>query len=292
MADVKTPKRRMLYHYTDQSVLPEIVCGDSIWLTDVRYLNDSTEYVYCVELVQKLLNEVMTDDDPAEFWFSVRAFREIGIQSQPLFLASLSERSDLLSQWRAYCRSGRGVALGFDRSALETLAASSGGWLRRSEYVATRQGNLIRQNYQKALRKMYNNLPQKPTSPRATKKWEAYIRSNPAPPAIAEPAREFVAEALRLASFFKHPSFSDERECRVIVPGTKDRYVSFRSGPSYLVPYIVLPLDLERSHVLREVVIGPSPHPDLAREAVSRFLATRLSYPVSVSVSSVPFRAW
>jgi len=116
--------------------------------------------------------------------------------------------------------------------------------------------------------------------------------SEAAEPAFAEPVREFVAEALRLVSFFKHPSFSDERECRVIVPGTGSKSVSFRSGPSYLVPYIVLPLDLARSHVLREVVIGPSPHPDLAREAVSRFLATHLSYPVTVSVSSVPFRAW
>jgi len=80
VADVKknaTPKRRMLYHYTDQSVLPEIVRGDSIWLTDVRYLNDSAEYVYCVELVKKLLHEVPINGDRAESFFSFYAFREI-----------------------------------------------------------------------------------------------------------------------------------------------------------------------------------------------------------------------
>src|SRR6266404_158808 len=45
-----------LYHYTTQAGLLGIAKDKAIWMTDIRHLNDSTEFEYAMGLVQKKLD--------------------------------------------------------------------------------------------------------------------------------------------------------------------------------------------------------------------------------------------
>ncbi|MCR9246015.1 MAG: DUF2971 domain-containing protein [bacterium] len=90
----------LLYHYTDWAGLQGIVQSGTLWATHYADLNDSAETSYSVKLLNRLT------DDPANQverdWYAL----------------SLTEESDLLSQWRAYSKGGSGFCIGFDAAAL------------------------------------------------------------------------------------------------------------------------------------------------------------------------------
>jgi hypothetical protein len=46
----KTPPP-VLDHYTSLDALQKIVMGGAIWASDLRYLNDTTEYLYLIDIV-------------------------------------------------------------------------------------------------------------------------------------------------------------------------------------------------------------------------------------------------
>ena len=47
-------KRNVLYHYTSLSGLLGIIENKCIWASDIRYLNDSNEFSYTIELASEL----------------------------------------------------------------------------------------------------------------------------------------------------------------------------------------------------------------------------------------------
>ena len=60
-----------------------------------------------------------------------------------VFVFSLSEKDDLLSQWRAYARAGDGYAIGFDVSSLLPIAEASNGYLSKCHYESGDHKRLI-----------------------------------------------------------------------------------------------------------------------------------------------------
>jgi hypothetical protein len=101
---------------------------------------------------------------------------------------------------------------------------------------------------------------------------------------------------LLLASVFKHPSFSEEEEWRLIVPSHSLAQLGlalrFRDGRSGIVPYVAVPLTSEASALeVHEVMIGPNPHQALAKQAVKSLLEANGVAHKGVFVSDIPFRA-
>lgn len=86
----KIPKREY-YHYTSLEVLFSILNGDSFWISNVRFSNDSME--------ERMLAETKYQHDD--------------------YILCLSDSGDRLSQWRGYCHEG-GAAIEFNmRGVLE-----------------------------------------------------------------------------------------------------------------------------------------------------------------------------
>ena len=107
-----------LYHYTSQRGLLGIIREECIWATDVRYLSDSTEFSYAIDLASQLLKESVPDDesDLSEMISLVRSS-----ETGPVFAASFSSKPDQLSQWRGYCPDNGGFMLGFDIREIKRL---------------------------------------------------------------------------------------------------------------------------------------------------------------------------
>jgi len=98
---------KTLYHYTGQTGLLGIIKEESVWTTPIQYLNDASELTPAIELSETLLSERAESSQekdnaicwPASKWHQIGdALREAGV-----FVFSLSENGDLLSQWHAYC---------------------------------------------------------------------------------------------------------------------------------------------------------------------------------------------
>jgi hypothetical protein len=71
----------------------------------------------------------------------------------------------------------------------------------------------------------------------------------------------------------------------------------FRPGNSTLIPYVEVDLnrnlqfELSKDYMLRRVVIGPTPNPELSVQALQSLFESK-GHKVDVNVSGIPFRDW
>ncbi len=93
---------RVLYHYTSISGMIGIVSSKVLWASEIRYLNDAAELKHLQQLVVNVVQKVEEHTDAVSeisrqfgMWLTER------VQHGPLvFVVSLTERGNLLSQWR------------------------------------------------------------------------------------------------------------------------------------------------------------------------------------------------
>ncbi len=205
-------KPQHIFHYTSIEGLSGILSSNEFWATDIRYMNDSSELEYGVDLVccnlsklttvadngySDILNEVCTSL-PEHHNF----FKHIGAY----YAVSFCEDGDLLSQWRSYASDGQGYALGFNTKKL--LANISNTYndrpvLRKMIYSPQKQVQLITDlvNYGKIL---YNEILSTSSS-QDQHDWETQL--------ILALRTGFYL----LASNFKDTGFKEENEWRLVV---------------------------------------------------------------------------
>lgn len=286
-----------LYHYTSQVGLLGILSSKSIWCTNSLFLNDPTEFKYTMQHAKRMASQLYEDDYNESFGWKLRHELE-SIAADNLYVSSFSERPDLLSQWRGYCPGGNGYCLGFDRELLEDYCVANGMRLERCLYSLDEQLGAVAEVIAAALREFptmpicreeFNDLESKDKVDFMAR-YRADLEG-----ASAKQAKGIIFTAcemlIELAPRFKHEGFHEEAEWRII---TNDpvRQILYRTGPSYVVPYISLDLLEYNKHALCEVIVGPNPNQDRAQKAAEIVLRAA-GYDASiVSSSCVPFNYW
>jgi hypothetical protein len=99
--------------------------------------------------------------------------------------------------------------------------------------------------------------------------------------------------------FFKDRAFADEKEWRIVSPTVwyDNARINFKLGGSTLVPYYQLSIKHEDGLPVRQIVVGPCPHMELAKSAVTLLLMTRgnkaplIGQQIALD-SKIPFRNW
>ena len=115
-----------LYHYCSLNTFLNIMKNKSIWISDVTRSNDFLELIALRRLLSKEinadLNEIiernnMSGGNPelAKGLWTLRDEFNIKLNTAyaQTFAFCLSEKGDLLSQWRGYADDGAGVSIGF-----------------------------------------------------------------------------------------------------------------------------------------------------------------------------------
>jgi hypothetical protein len=287
-----SPPPPILYHYTSMSALLSIIETGRIRATHFRYLNDSSEVITMLDavrerLIERIGLEALTD--------KVRELRELAdvMKNDKLineFVASFSEDGDDLSQWRSYCRDG-GVSLGFAAGALRSQWVSDpsggkpwwvGGSLKKVRYLGGEVADDLDSIIDSTLE-----------FGRALDGKDGFFGE-------IEHIEAARASLTLLAPLYKHHAFQHECEWRMILrkphkpmPGQR-----FRVGASTLVPYIEVDLNrdlefrLSDKYMLNKVFIGPTPNPQLSKDAIQNLFATKGHPEVVVEVSSIPYRDW
>jgi hypothetical protein len=278
----------LLYHYTTAEGFLGIVQSRTLWATHIHYLNDAQEYHHAADLAARVLRQRAAAAGPDEGAMLGRLSDVTDLHrmvEQSICVASLSAVGDDLSQWRAYCPNGTGYSLGF---VSEDLAAEAAG-----------------QKFSLA-RCLYDEAEQREAITRAL---EEVRRSAPWARALAHPhQREAHVEFFKawlnafalLAPTFKHPAFRHEQEWRLVSAPIEIGNDQWRVCPdrSMLIPYLPIALTgLDPALPIRQVVVGPTPHKELARWAVTLRLCPKsgapvMRQPVEVCNSVVPYQNW
>lgn len=227
----------VIYHYTSMATLLKILQTRCVWATNVRYLNDTSERKHFYELLAELLPDYLIKNSKHKKIFNEIVKRNNGPLLWYPFVSSFSTNPDSLSQWRAYCRAGNGVAIGFRTSLLKNAQIADHNnmiipttdcpcriRLRKVEYLGLKQRSQVDTILGLAISRA-----------------EEEIRRNRK---LAGSTRGWLHDELEdLATQTKDPSFSAEEEYRLVAKlggNRTERFVQYRATQSTLVPYISL----------------------------------------------------
>ena len=250
----------VLYHYTSAEGLLGMVQNNALWATQVQYMNDEREWHHAVDLGRQILktrahSALGLQSDMAAMLYEVMG----GKTMSRTFAFSLTEKEDLLSQWRGYCPTG-GYAIGLKTDLLVAQAARCGFTLRQCVYEDSEKRRAIEEI---VLRKAS-----------ALTAW---------PLAEAERVKlvvDFVNEVRVLAEVFKDSSFEEESEWRLVglVPAG-DARSRWRTRGGLVVPYAILEMGIHS--LVSEILIGPKVDKELAYHSVD-FLFRSNGAPVPI----------
>jgi hypothetical protein len=298
-----------VFHYTTVEGLHGILATRKLWATDVRYLNDRSEFIYSDDLVRQVGTSLCAGLGPL-FDFSEMLNKNF-LDIFDCYVSCFCEDGDLLSQWRAYSRQGAGYAIGFDVPRLRALhSADAGAMLGRIVYDQAAQLELLRESLQSALRPIlgrslideFSRLMDE-TSKRAAGLSAEEVKQlieNTRPivtqrmlELISGPVQEAHMRLVAIRAFMKFPRFSEEREWRFVVlrPAESAGAVVFGTGRGVLVPRFAVDLGDTDSLPINRIIVGPTLDPEAAMRSVRRLLASLGMKRVEVEVSPIPLRA-
>jgi hypothetical protein len=109
---------------TTAAGLKGILDSKSLWASDYRFLNDTSEFRYGLAIITSEIesNENDIKSGSVDAWLMLESLRaEIDRFGMFALVASLSTKGDLLSQWRGY-NGGKGYAVGINEDWLKQNA--------------------------------------------------------------------------------------------------------------------------------------------------------------------------
>jgi hypothetical protein len=273
----------VLYHYTSPGALLGILHSRSFWATNIRFLNDAKEFELALELLEELLDQKI-EAASSRYDRGLYAVLQEGLSqahSSEVFVASFSEDGDQLGQWRAYCPVGTGYAIGVAPAELCRARGDRGRLhLLRCLYEEQEQLTLLERLI--GLAETYADNAKLPTSSNQDRVYR-------------EAFKLFAAWLPAAAAVIKHPSFSEEREWRLVAPSSffDDPRPEVRPARSMLIPYFRFVLaDANAPIQLARLVVGPTPHSTLAIHGAEALCAAYDIRNPRIELSEIPYRTW
>ncbi len=273
----------ILYHYTSLAGLLGTLGSHSLWMTDMAYMNDSSELQYGIDLINQCYESKLTKLPATCAELLNRAFwsREVIEESGARMVACFCTNDDLLSQWRAYGQGGSGYNIGFDSSRLTNRHVQ----LRKVIYSLATQRRLIRAVVDKTCalfkEEAGNQTIEELNKTTIFKRYVDHLYYN----------------LIEFALTFKHPSFKEENEWRLIYnldyAKELDR-LKFRQSGGLAVPYIALrAAEIEPKNTILPIVKithGPVLQPDLTKRACALIMRSHGYAHAELAGSGTPLR--
>ena len=289
---------RLIYHYSSLQSFLSIIQSQTLFCTNLNYLNDKKEYKFGVEqvleVVDKLIKENFAcnilnnfDNEIEEFYKSER------------YVTCFSRNGDLLSQWRAYANQGKGVAIGFDLLNFEDSI---------HQHL---KGSVVEYNedvQKKSIEEVIKTIIEYYEYHRENIDWSDF--------GYEKLVRYSIIDFLhRIVSTYKSKGFSEEQEFRFeyFIDGNINKIdsneINFRSTETMIIPYIILeteynnykkrfqnedletePTFLNKKLPIKEIIIGPSLDFDLTKSSIEEILLQHDYKNVEIKKSAIPYR--
>lgn len=269
----------ILYHYTGADGLLGITSSDSLWATNIRFMNDSSEFKHATDIAASHLRGLRAGrngDSFAQLAAAVTNHIE-SISNLSLYVACFSEDYDSLSQWRGYCPRSLGYNVGFDGDRLRAIAGEQGFQLHPCIYERAKQQAAVREWAISTVEQLHTSLPHG-----ADPAEHAQLNCN-----------AFLQKFISFAPYMKDSSFGGEREWRLVaLISSSDQRVELRVGRSTLVPYVPVKLRSQTDESpLWDIRVGPTPNVQLAMDAAVH-LFRKVKLRNGIGQTSIPYRDW
>lgn len=264
--------RATLYHYTSLQGLMGITQSRKLRASDVRYMNDSTELTYALNLLRDAIeSRKKTNEAEQRILSAFSVWLRDQINTGPmLFSASFRESGNLLSQWRGYSTHGKGVSLGFNPAAVQKLANQQMFSLGKCIYDPEKHIDFIERIIARILKLCLNECN------------------------LSSLFDEIEGDLLAMCALFKHPTFAEEQEWRLVSPtfeSVADHPIDFREGKAMLIPHYLFNLEVNDTIVLDHVFVGPTPNAELSVNALTHYLKHHNAYPQKgINDCEIPYR--
>jgi hypothetical protein len=307
-----------IFHYTDAVGLKGILLSETLFATDYRFLNDTSEVGIIRDLVLPVLEAEIAEITPklvkksllkgfyefhgmsghrlqAEGFF--RTLLRLINDISPLFVLSFCKHDvgskefehGLLSQWRGYGEAG-GFAVEFDEAGMDELLKVE---IEKFAYVGFKADDVLYDKYERLFvpddfKGLAGEMIRRIFEPRDVS--EVTGRKD---------IDAFMPKFMSVAPFMKHWGFREEREYRVLfscirsdkIPATETRpskEIKFRIKNGQIVSYIEV-FDYGPSFPIKSIIVGPHASQELQCEAVKLMLKTE-GIDATIRVSEIPYR--
>ncbi|MDD4754136.1 MAG: DUF2971 domain-containing protein [Desulfitobacteriaceae bacterium] len=248
-----------------------------IWLSDINFMNDSTELKWARDLFVKTLKENKNKFTQGFRFAIINSVFSVDKHFLPL-IGCFSMNGDLLSQWRAYANDGNGFSIGFSSNLIyEGLGVN----IYPITYNTTEQSEII-------LNELINlfNLWKKDCS--------SFFNLS-------------IGFAVDL-NYLKNPYFQEEAEVRIVRLVVKNeesnQFVDVggnskintinplpiweRERNGQKIKYIKLPILIPSHQVIREIIIGPKSI--IEADEIKNRLDENGIENVNIKKSKIPYR--
>jgi hypothetical protein len=272
-----------LYHYTNVGAFLPMVQHQKIWASCVYYMNDRVEILHGAKLLRDCVRETPIELDDADV---IRSTLEDWLNTFDLphniFVFSLSEARDDLSQWRAYTEPSKGLCIGFSEETIKVWK-ELGLLLARVIYNETEQRDRVKRLLSDILFDLSHQIfmPKVPKEELGGWLFQYFNRS-------------WRARCVQVLATMKDASFSQEMEWRLISPQIQlsDPGIKYREGASMLVPYIEIgvPRFIDEGHevLLHEILVGPSNEEGLVIAALQNLSYGNVTR--RINATTIPYR--
>lgn len=265
-----------LYYYTSTDTMRYMLTGGDIYATNIRYMNDSQEYINGLEelyhlsqnenLVREWIKQEQLDEslwDKIQNVFTLQNLKE-NKHEMEYYSISFCKKNDLLSQWAIYAKeSGVSIKMNFEQSDYKFLTASvddekKAEWnlLPREVYYFTYDA-MRNQGMEEQYKEVANSILD-----------HLYGTKSP------KDTEELKNEAWRYTSaFVKRYDFYQEAECRLVFEPNASAYlpkIEYRQDKKVLKPY--LDIECENGWPIWEIMVGPGFNQQVVFDSVEHVL--------------------
>lgn len=288
-----------IYHYTTLNGLIAIIESQSLFSSNLHFLNDRKEYKYGVELILKIIKEFKQNKVHLNILNKIEENINLIYKSER-YVTCFSRDGDLLSQWRAYGNNGKGVSIGFDRHNLGDGCFSQ--FLDEKIIVYDESDQIY------SIKKQVNTILEYFENSKELIDSTEYDFDF----LVAKVIIEFLEKSI---STYKHPSFRDEKEYRIEyeidgnINKKEEEELRFRASENLIVPYVKLttkyldylkqkkdeeesvsPTFMIKRIPINNIIIGPSLEFSTLKESIEQLLIKNGYENVEILKSNVPYR--
>ena len=287
-----------IFHYTSPEGLIGIFDSNSLFATDMYFLNDASEGMYVVDLMKQNIDELCKRDEllkhniQEEIHFAKRGKWDELIHNYSI---SFSCNGDSLEMWNYYTKGNsiQGYNIGFDIQKLADsiqieILDDKGNQIKRNDnkHLVLYQGKVI-YDIDKQLSVISNIFDIF---------YNKYLELNDKN-ILPMVAHLIVAKAMSYGQFFKSPQFEIEEEYRFIystflLDNNSDNGIpakeQFRILGGRLIPYQKCKFDMSSIDL---VTFSPSLHNEMAEAGLNRLLKKYgIEGENKIKISDIPLR--
>jgi len=222
---------------------------------------------YGFNLLLEHKDEIETICPDAKEYIETIAHETAQIYGIPIFTFSLSEKDDLLSQWRGYGRGNKSICIGFLKDNLIKVSETN-----KLIYIDL-QKIIYNKDDQKKL--LFDFFKEKDNQYKNTNAMLLNLLAN----------QSNYSDIINILIKFKHHRWDEEQEWRLITSFENDSTVRFLGGSKWLKPYV----DLKYEKIpISNIKIPHSGYENKNKSSIELLLKTIGKDDIDVDISEIP----